>query len=136
MPTFPSPEWMDEFCTHLVAQPRADEVAEVLNGIYRFVVEPAGPVTASERYDVEIRPAENGTAPRAQLLAAGGDPRLTMTARYDRWKQLITGKLDVGMAVMMRRVRIQGDLQRLIREMGSTKPLMDALRAVDTEWED
>ncbi len=38
------------------------------------------------------------------------------------------------MAVLLRRLKINGDLQRLIREMGSAKPLMDALGAVDTEW--
>jgi hypothetical protein len=134
MPTFPSSQWMEEFCEQLVTQPRADEVAQVLDGVYRFVVEPSGPVAHTERYDVEIRPSPDGQPPAAQLLPDGGEPRLTMTARYDRWKQLITGKLDVGMAVMLRRVRIQGDLQRLIREMGSAKPLMDALQAVDSQW--
>jgi hypothetical protein len=133
MPMFPSPEWMDEFCAELVAHPRADELAAVLDGVYRFVVEPAGPVTQQHVYDVEIRPGDGApTARRLDEPVPG--PRLTMTARYDRWRQLITGKLDVGMAVMMRRLRVNGDLQRLIREMGSTKPLMDALGAVDSQW--
>jgi hypothetical protein len=127
---------MEEFCTQLVAQPRAAEIAEVLDGVYRFVIEPAGPLAATEQYDVEIRPAPDGEAPTARLLSEGAGPRLTLSARHDRWKQLLTGKIDVGMAVMMRRVRVQGDLQRLIRDMGSAKPLMDALKAVDSEWMD
>lgn len=134
MPMFPSAEWMDAFCDELLAQPRAEEVAGVLDGIYRFVVEPAGPVTDLHAYDVEIRPG-NGSGPTARRLDDPVDvPRLTMAARYDRWRQLITGKLDVGMAVMLRRLKVSGDLQRLIREMGSTKPLMDALGAVDSQW--
>jgi hypothetical protein len=136
MPLFPSTQWMEEFCTHLVAQPRAPQVAEVLDGVYRFVVEPAGPLEATQQYDIEIRPSTDGGAPTARLLPDGAEPRLTLSARYDRWKQLLTGKLDVAMAVMMRRVRVQGDLQRLIRDMDSTKPLMDALKAVDSEWMD
>lgn len=133
MPMFPSAEWMDEFCDELLAHPNADELAAVLDGVYRFVVEPAGPVAERRTYDVEIRPGSGAPSAR-RLDEPAASPRLTMTARYDRWRQLITGKLDVGMAVMMRRLRVNGDLQRLIRDMGSSKPLMDALGAVNTQW--
>jgi hypothetical protein len=133
MPLFPSPEWMDEFSDHLLAQDNAPEVAGVLDGVYRFVIESAGPLKERHSYDVEIRP--DGGDPTAQLLEEPADsPRLTLTANYERWRQLITGKLDVGMAVVMRRLKVSGDLQRLIREMGSAKPLTNALSAVDTQW--
>jgi hypothetical protein len=134
MPTFPSAEWMDAFAEELVAHPRADEVASTLDGVYRFVVTPAGPLAEEHVYDVEIRPGPDG--PTAARLEGGGEPRLTLTATYERWKQLITRRLDVGMAVMMRRLRVQGDLQRLIREMGSVAPLTDALESVDSRWLD
>ncbi len=134
MPMFPSAEWMDEFCDELLAHPTADELAQVLDGVYRFEVEPAGPVTEQRTFDVEIRPGD-GAGPTARRLDEPvTSPRLTMTARYDRWRQLISGTLDVGMAVMLRRLKVKGDLQRLIRDMGSTRPLMDALGAVDTQW--
>ncbi len=133
MPLFPSPEWMDAFGEHLLAQDDAADVAAVLDGVYRFVIEPAGPLRERHRYDVEIRHGAQGpTADRLEQEAP--EARLTLTASYDRWRQLITGQLDVGMAVLLRRLKINGDLQRLIREMGSAKPLMDALGAVDTEW--
>lgn len=134
MPTFPSPEWMDAFTEELTAQERAQAVAEVLDGVYRFVIEPAGPLRERHAYDIEIRPGDDGEPAARRLDDAEERPRLTLTAGYDRWRQLLRGELDVKMAVLLRRLKVSGDLQRLIRELGSADPLMDALQGVDTQW--
>lgn len=135
MPQFPSREWMDQFCTELMAQPDANEAAGVLDGVYRFVIEPSGPLADHHAYDVEIRPDADAAVPRVRLLAGDdAQPRLVLTATYERWRQLITGQLDVGMAVMLRRLKVAGDLSPLIGGLSSTKPLMEALGAVDSQW--
>ena len=144
MPQFPSAAWIDAFCEHLEAQEGIGDVAPALDGVYRFVIEPAGPVSDRHVYDVEIRPDGNGgaSASRRNGVVPGaaatpnGDhaPRLTLTAGYDRWQQLITGKLDIAMALMLRRLRVSGDLGALTRDVGTAKPLMNALRGVDTAW--
>lgn len=133
MPVFPSRAWMDEFCAQLRSHARAGEVATALDGVYRFVVEPAGAVGDVHTYDVEIRPDRDAGA-SAQVVASAGSPRLTLRADARRWQQLITGQLDLGVAVMLRRLRVTGDLASLRRELDNTKPLMDALRSVDTQW--
>lgn len=110
-------------------------MAEALDGVYRFVVEPAGALTQRHSYDVAIRPDQRGGA-SAERIQLDGQPRLTLSADYERWQQLITGKLDVGMAVMLRRVRVNGDLSALIGRLSSAKPLMEALAGVDTQWQE
>jgi hypothetical protein len=134
MPRFPSAEWMDEFCERLEAQEGIGGVAEALDGVYRFVIEPSGPVPDRHVYDVEIRPQDGAAA--ASRLAVDPEPRLTLTASYDRWRQLISGRLDIGMAIMLRRLKVSGDLRALTRDVSSAKPLMNALTSVDTEWPD
>jgi hypothetical protein len=144
MPQFPSPAWIDEFCSHLEAQDDIGEVAHALDGVYRFVVDPAGPVTERHVYDVEIRPDGNGGAAAARLNGAqapgastrdsDGDPRLTLRASYDRWRQLISGQLDIAMALMLRRLKVSGDLGAITRDVNTARPLMRALRGVDTQW--
>lgn len=134
MPQFPSEEWMDAFCVELAEHPRAGEIAPALDGVYRFVVEPAGPLTQTQRYDVEIRPDENGGARVAQLDAPHPSPRLELRADYERWRQLVTRKLDVGMAIMLRRLKVSGDIMALRRDVSSATPLMDALSSVDSQW--
>lgn len=133
MPVFPSSEWMNEFCTHLEAHPQAAEVAEGLDGVYRFVVEPAGPLDRRHTYDVAIRPVPGG----AQVgLAEDGQPRLTLTTDYRRWQQLVRGELDVGMAVMLRRLKVSGDLSSLMGNLATARPLVESLHAVETIWLD
>ena len=135
MPRFPSAAWMDALCGQIETQEDIGEVADALDGVYRFVIEPAGPVGERHVYDVALRPSGDGGATASLVDGDAPDPRLTLTASYERWRQLITGRLDVGMAIMLRRLRVGGDLSGLVREVSTAKPLMNALRSVDTDWE-
>jgi hypothetical protein len=132
MATFPSEEWMEAFAAHLRAHPNAGETAEALDGVYRFVIEAAGPLTERHEYDVVMRPGE--PKPTIGLVAGGEEPRLILRADYTRWAKLIRGELDVGTAVLFRRLRISGDLAGLRRQLDDVKPLTQALSAVETEW--
>jgi len=133
MPVFPSDEWMAEFCDHLGRHPEAGDIAAALDGVYRFVVDPAGPLEERHVYELEIR--GNGDGADVTLLDdETADARLTLTTDYRRWQQLIRGELDVGMAVMLRRLRVSGDLTRLIGSVSSARPLVDSLHNVDTTW--
>lgn len=136
MPQFPSEEWMDAFCREVVAQPGAADLARALDGAYRFVIEPSGPLSETRAYDIEIRPEGDGGVRARRLETPVAEPRLVLTATYDRWKQLVSGRLDIGMAVMLRRLKVSGDTSRVVREVGSTRPLVHALRQVDSVWLD
>lgn len=132
MPVFPSEEWMAEFCQRLADHPDAGDIATALDGTYKFVVDPAGPLDQRHEYEVEVRP--DGGAAAVGVVDSGANPRLTLTTDYRRWQQLIRGELDVGMALMLRRLKVSGDLTRLIGNVNSAGPLLDALSAVDTVW--
>ena len=131
MPVFPSEEWMDEFCERLAGHPEAGEVATALDGVYRFVIEPGGPLAERHTYNVSITPSGDGAD---VAVVQDGEPRLTMTTDYRRWQQLVRGELDVAMAVMLRRLKISGDLSRLMGNVSSARPLVDSLGGVNTTW--
>lgn len=133
MAVFPSTEWFDAFCRELSRHPSATRLAEALDGVYRFVVEPAGPLTERHSYDVTIG-VEDGEPVIARLPEPADEPRLTVTATYERWRQLIQGEMGLAMAVMLRRVKVAGDLAGLQRRMSDTQPLADALQGVETTW--
>lgn len=133
MPLFPSTAWVEEFCRQFATHPDAGEAARVLEGTYRFVIDPAGPLDERHEYAVGIHPRDG--AGEAVLLDDPPDrPRLELRANYPNWRRLIVGELDVGMAVMLRRVKVSGDLSGLMRNLSSTRPLTEALGAVDTQW--
>ena len=130
---FPSSAWIDAFADGLAAHPRAPDVARALNGVYRFVIEPAGPLDIRHSYDVAIQP-DGDAASVLRLPDPVPEPRMTLTADYERWRQLIERRLDVGLAVLTRRLRISGDLAGLRSGLGDTRPLLDALSEVHTVW--
>ena len=133
MPVFPSDDWMAEFCERLESHPDSEQIATALDGTYRFVVEPAGPLDERHTYDIAIGPTDAG-AEVVLIESDGTKPRLTLTTDYRRWQQLVRGELDVGMAVMLRRLKVSGDLSSLMGNVSSAGPLLDALHEVDTTW--
>jgi hypothetical protein len=133
MPVFPSREWIEEFCERLAAHPDAAQAAEVLDGVYRFVIDPGGPLREQHVYDLAIQP-DGDRAVVEPLDGVADDPRLTIRTSYDRWAQLIQGELDIGLAFMLGRLRIEGDIGTLRRNLRSARPLTDALNRVETEW--
>ena len=134
MPVFPSEEWMAEFCRLLEDHPEGDEVAKALDGVYRFVIDPAGPLAERHTYDVSIRPTGAGSKVTLVDGEKHEQPRLTLTTDYKRWQQLVRGELDVAMALMLRRLKVSGDLTRLMSNVSSAAPLVDSLGGVDTIW--
>ena len=133
MPVFPSYEWMDEFCERLQAHEESGDVAVALDGVYRFVIDPGGPLEEQHVYDVVIQPTDDGADVSVSDDGAV-KPRLTMTTDYRRWQQLVRGELDIGMAVMLRRLRVSGDLSSLMSNVSSARPLVESLHEVDTTW--
>ena len=130
---FPSPEWIDAFCYRLKAHPEATSTATALSGVYRFVVEPAGPLLETHRYDVAIDSV--GDEPSITRIAGNSDAtRLSLTADYVRWRELLEGRLDVKVAVLLRRLRVSGDLAGVRANLNQTRPLLEALSAVPTRW--
>ncbi len=133
MPEFPSRAWMDELCDQLASADDAAAIARALEGSYAFVIEPDGPIPERERYDLHIRPVEGGA--RAEVLdAPAASPRLQLSARFGRWWQLVRGELDPVRAVMLRRLKVAGDLSGVARSLDSDRPLLDAVRRVDAQW--
>jgi hypothetical protein len=134
MPVFPSGEWMEAFCAELAAQPAAKRVADALAGTYRLVIEPAGRLIDRHVYEITIASSANGSPLVTWRADDGAVPSLELTADYERWRQLISGTLDIGLAVMLGRLRVRGDLARIATRAADARPLLDALRAVDTRW--
>lgn len=132
MPLFPSAQWIDAFCEQLEAHPRASEAAASLGGVYRFVVEPSGPLAARHTYEVVLVGADDG----ASAWRVEGSPaaRVTVRTDYNRWRQLLLGTLDLGPAMLFGRIRITGDLPALLNARDDVDVVVDALRRVDTQW--
>lgn len=132
MPTFPSTEWIDAFCDELAAHPRAADAAAHLGGVYRFVIDPGGPLPEQRQYQVSLTIVV-GSA-RVERVDAAEKVRVAVRTDYGRWQQLLRGQLDLGPAMLFGRIRISGDLAALLNARDDVDVVVDALRAVDTVW--
>ncbi len=134
MPVFPSTQWIDEFCHQLTLHPRAADAARTLGGVYRFVVDPGGVIVERQTYEVLI--ALDGHETRAEQVFGSQAPRITVRTDYQRWRQLLVGKLELGPALLFGRLRVTGDVAALLAADGGVDVVLDALRGVDTVWLD
>ncbi|CAN5894879.1 hypothetical protein BH23ACT10_BH23ACT10_06800 [soil metagenome] len=134
MPVFPSSEWIDAFCVELAGHPRAPAAAATLGGVYRFVIDPGGPL--GDRHTYAVLLGVDGDAAVAAPVAADEPSRVTVRTDYRRWRQLLEGKLDLGPAMLLGRLRISGDMAALLNARGDVDVVVDALRGVDTMWLD
>lgn len=132
MPTFPSTAWIDAFCVELAAHPRAAHAAAHLGGVYRFIIEPGGPLAERRQYQVSLAVADG--AAKVTRLDGADTVRVAVRTDYRRWQQLLRGQLDLGPAMLFGRVRITGDLAALLNAREDVDVVVDALRAVDTVW--
>ena len=132
MPVFPSTEWMDAFCDELVAHPRAEGAATRLHGVYRFIIEPGGPLVDRHAYEISLAPT--GAGVRAHRVDGTAAPRVVVVTNYGRWRQLLEGRLNLATAMLLGQLRISGDMATLMGSRGEVDVLIDALREVDTIW--
>jgi hypothetical protein len=133
---FASPEWIAAVVAAANAQA---DLPEALAGLARdaaFVVEahaPAFPRTVAVHAE-----QERGRIARWRILADEDDilelePAYVLRARYPVWRALLAGR-DPVQAALSGQVRVEGDLEALVRRAGY-RYLADAvLRAVPTEF--
>jgi hypothetical protein len=84
---------------------------------------------------------EKGRVAEVRLLPDPDDllelePAYVVRAPYRLWKELIAGRLDPVKAALSGRVRVQGDLDALVRRAGYRYVVEAALREVATVYPD
>lgn len=108
---FPSDPWVQAWIDIANSHPAAPDLRARLTGHWRFVVDrdrtgPGGVWELAVRPDgivlVEAGQGVDSSALRAQLRAS-----------HERWYKLLTGKADLRMSILTRRMSVVGDLKEL-----------------------
>jgi hypothetical protein len=133
---FASKEWVDAVAAALNAQP---DLGKALAGLPRdagFVVEAERP--AFPRAVAVHAEQDRGRVARWRILPDEDDlleiePAYVLRAPYSAWRALFAGR-DPVQAALSGQVRVQGDLEALVRRAGYRYVVEAALRAVRTEF--
>lgn len=132
---FASQEWIEAVVAALNAQPDLPRALAGLPGDAAFVVEADG--RAFPRSVAVHAEQERGRVVRFRILPDEDDvlelePGYVIRAPYAVWKELLKGG-DPVKAALTGRVKVEGDLEALVRRSGYRRLADAALAAVRTE---
>jgi hypothetical protein len=135
---FPTKAWLDALVAALNRQP---DLAKAMAGLGAADAGAVVERDAGLPREVAAYGRNVGGRIEARLLPDADDllelePAYVVRAPYGVWKQLLRGAVDPVKAAMSGRVKVEGDLERLVRQASFRYVVDTALREVGTEFVD
>lgn len=137
MARFPSDEWLAAFVVAIGESPSYAEAAAEWEGAVSLVIEAEPdkgiPETLWWCLDLWHGACRSGmSVPEAE----GSQAPFVVRAPYSRWKSVIRGQLDPIKGMMQGKLKVTGDLPRLIREVNAAAELVVLAGSVPTTFVD
>jgi len=137
MPQFPADLWFQDFIARINASEEYRKAAETWEGDVAFVVEaepdkrvPADVWALLDLWHGECR--GGGVIDQERGAAA----RYVIRAPYSRWKEFIRGTLEPVRGMMQGKLKLQGDLATIVRNVQAASALVRIVGQVDTVFPD
>jgi putative sterol carrier protein len=131
---FPSDEWIRELSAQLNASESYEKSARDWEGDFIFIVEP------DETYgDVAylFLALYHGKSPDAALVSGEDDREVQFVLRgaFSTWRQIIEGKRDPIQAMMMKKLKVRGDMMKIMRYPKAAQEIVSCCALVPTEFD-
>jgi len=126
MPIFATQAWLDESASLLNNDPEYAEGAKDYEGDYLYIVEADELQPAPIYYYVDLY---HGKCRKATIVTSPTEVKaeFEMSAPYSIWKKILQGELDGNKALMTRKLKIKGNMTKLMK---STKPATAYFKAL------
>jgi putative sterol carrier protein len=113
---FLSQDWMDRLSDKLNNDARYAQIASKWEGDLKFEILPGGDLAQPVYLYLDLW---HGACRQAKMLPGlqGVSSAFTLTATYDDITKLLTGKLDPMQALMTRKLRVQGSMAYMMRNV-------------------
>ena len=130
---FPSDEWIKELGHHLNASPAYAESAKSWEGDFLFIVEPDDAYPGTAHLFLGLY---HGKSTGAALVPGddGHGTEFTISAPFDTWRQVIEGQLDPIQGLMMRRLKLQGNMMKIMRYPRAAQEIVSCCAQIPTAW--
>ena len=132
---FPSDEWIKELSNQLDLSEAYERSAKDWEGDFVFVVEPddAYPETAYLFLGLY-----HGKSPDAAMVASEDEreTEFVIRAPFSNWRQVIEGKMDPIQGMMTRRLRLAGNMMKIMRYPKAAKEIVTCCALVPTDFGD
>jgi len=131
---FPSDEWIKELSRLLNESETYERSAKDWEGDFVFVVEPddAYPKTAYLFLSLH-----HGKSPDAAMLANQDDreAEFVIRAPFSTWRKVIEGTLEPIQGMMTRKLKLTGNLMKIMRYPKAAKEIVACCALVPTDWD-
>lgn len=130
---FPSDEWIKELSRLLNASESYESSARNWEGDFLFEIQPDATFTDAAYLYLGLH---HGKSPDAAMVATT-DARpaaFRVSAPYGTWRKVIDGDLDPIQGMMMRKLKLEGDLMKVMRYPKAAKEIVSCCALVPTQW--
>ena len=137
MPLFASQAWFEAFRDQINRSGDYRDSAADWEGdiAFRIVAEPDHNVPEDMWGYLDLW---HGSCRGARVIAPGDADAAayTLTAPYSRWKDVVHGELDPIKGMMQGKLRVRGDLPKIVRYVKAANELVRLTGLVETEFPD
>ncbi len=130
---FPSDEWIKELAQQLNASATYERSARDWEGDFVFVIEP-------DRASLEIAylylGLYHGKSTGGALMASEDERpvEFRISAPFSTWRQVVEGKLDPIQGMMTRKLKLQGNMMKIMRYPKAAKEIIGCCALVPTDF--
>jgi putative sterol carrier protein len=126
-------EWLDAFGDAINNNQAYKDAASWWEGDMLCVIEPSGPLDHEVRFYLGLY---HGDCTGVKLLEPGEkvNPEFTLAGPYDNWVKIAKKQLDTIQAVMSGKLRLEGNLAKLMRATRAAQEIVNSLQRVETEF--
>ena len=130
---FPSDEWIKELSRRLNASASYERSAKDWEGDFVFVVEPDAAYSGAAYLFLGLY---HGKSTDGAALASENErpAEFAIRAPFSAWRQVIEGKLDPIQGMMTRKLKLTGNMMKVMRYPKAAKEIVDCCALVPTDF--
>jgi putative sterol carrier protein len=126
-------EWLEAFGDAINNNQDYKDAASWWEGDMLCVIEPSGPLDHEVRFYLGLY---HGDCTGVKLLEPGEQvsPEFTLAGPYDNWVKIAKKELETIQSVMSGKLRLEGNLAKLMRATRAAQEIVNSLQTVPTEF--
>ena len=132
---FPSDEWIKELSNKLNESEDYEKSAKDWEGDFVFIVEPDDAYDGTTYLYLGLY---HGKSPDAEELSSVDEreTEFVIRAPYTNWRKVIEGKLDPIQGMMTNRLKVRGNMMKIMRYPKAAKEIVTCCALVPTDFGD
>jgi putative sterol carrier protein len=129
---FPSDEWIKALGQKLNESVDYARSAKDWEGDFLFVIEPDDAYADTSYLFLGLY---HGRSTGAEMTdGSEHDVQFTIAAPYSTWRRVIEGKLEPIQGIMMRQLKLEGDMRKILRYPRAAKEIVGCCATIPTVW--